>query len=281
MQHFILTRFNLRLWPHNKRGESTRTEEWLRHRVALFERYCLPSVAGQTCKDFIWILLMDNESPQWLIDRSKQWREICPQIKFIGVSPDNSRRFAGVFKYVINQLRTNKEERCITTYFDNDDALSCDFVADVQQRLSNAKSDTVLSYIHGLQFFTELGIATKILFKHNHFLTLVEDGEEVKTIFGYGGHYYIWKQKELQLIYVDPVHPMWMEVVHEGNVDNDIWMTYDTRLVSTDPIGRFSFKDVHYSKSPYSVFIFRFIPRSVRIFFVHVKHKLFGHDWWK
>ena len=30
MRHYLLTRFNLRLWPHNKVGEETQTEEWLR-----------------------------------------------------------------------------------------------------------------------------------------------------------------------------------------------------------------------------------------------------------
>ncbi|MGM9778607.1 MAG: glycosyltransferase, partial [Prevotella sp.] len=55
MKHYLLTRFNLRLWPHNKVGEETQTEAWLRRRVELFERYTLPSVVAQSCLDFVWI----------------------------------------------------------------------------------------------------------------------------------------------------------------------------------------------------------------------------------
>ena len=80
----------------------------------------------------------------------------------------------------------------------------------------------------------------------------------------------------------DDSRNMWMEVVHEGNVDNDVWMTLDTRLI----------KDVHGVDELYGcrldwcvdverVFITGWIPRAVRVFGVHVKHKLFGHDWWK
>ena len=80
----------------------------------------------------------------------------------------------------------------------------------------------------------------------------------------------------------DDSRNMWMEVVHEGNVDNDVWMTLDTRLI----------KDVHVVDELYGcrldwcadvkrVFITDWIPRAIRVFGVHAKHKLFGHDWWK
>lgn len=59
-------------------------------------------------------------------------------------------------------------------------------------------------------------------------------------------------------------------------------MTFDTRLI----------KDVHavddlygcrlgWCKNGKRVFLLKWIPRAVRVFGVHVKHKLFGHDWWK
>ena len=86
MRHYILTRFNLRLWPHNKVGEETQTEEWLRRRVELFERYTLPSVVAQTCQDFVWIILIDWDSPQWFLDKIKQWEENCKQIKVTSVN---------------------------------------------------------------------------------------------------------------------------------------------------------------------------------------------------
>ena len=64
MNHFILTRFNLRLYPKDKNGNVTLTPEWLEHRFQLFELYTLPSLSAQTCKDFKWIVLIDRETPQ-------------------------------------------------------------------------------------------------------------------------------------------------------------------------------------------------------------------------
>lgn len=47
--HYLLTRFNLALWQEDKNGQTIDREEWIRKRLKLFETYCLPSVAGQTC----------------------------------------------------------------------------------------------------------------------------------------------------------------------------------------------------------------------------------------
>ena len=63
LQHFILTRFNLLLWNKDKEGNKVRTMEWLEHRFALFENYCLPSIKNQTCQEFVWIVLFDSTTP--------------------------------------------------------------------------------------------------------------------------------------------------------------------------------------------------------------------------
>ena len=48
--HFIITRFNLNLYAQDKHDLPTRTDRWLEHRFEVFERYCLPSVAAQSCR---------------------------------------------------------------------------------------------------------------------------------------------------------------------------------------------------------------------------------------
>ena len=281
MRHYLLTRFNLRLWPHNKVGEETQTEEWLRRRVALFETYTLPSVAAQTCQDFVWIILIDSDSPQWFLDKLRQWKDDCKQIKVISVKGAYSRAFARIFRDVMTKDLDGYKGPVISTYLDNDDAIARCFVSDVQRRLSGAKAKTVLAYTHGIQYFTQLKLATSIRFRHNHFISIIEKVDDLQSVFGYGSHYYIWKCPEISMLY-DDSRNMWMEVVHEGNVDNDVWMTLDTALI----------KDVHVVDELYGcrldwcadvkrVFITDWIPRAVRVFGVHVKHKLFGHDWWK
>ena len=55
VQHFLLTRFNLKLkeWQTTKQGESVGSELWLTKRFELFRKYCLPSVKQQTNQNFI------------------------------------------------------------------------------------------------------------------------------------------------------------------------------------------------------------------------------------
>ena len=66
VQHFILTRFNLRLvevsadLDSDKFGNKIDRDQWLLHRFELFERYCLPSMAAQANQDFRWFLFFDE-----------------------------------------------------------------------------------------------------------------------------------------------------------------------------------------------------------------------------
>lgn len=63
IRHFILTRFNLRLWTKDKKQQPTRTSEWLEKRFQLFETFCLPSIKSQSVKNFKWIVLFDESTP--------------------------------------------------------------------------------------------------------------------------------------------------------------------------------------------------------------------------
>jgi hypothetical protein len=53
--HLLITRFNLNygdLYPYS--------ETWMDHRMALFERYCLPSVLRQRETGFGWRIYFDR-----------------------------------------------------------------------------------------------------------------------------------------------------------------------------------------------------------------------------
>ena len=132
LQHFILTRFNLRLWSQDKNGDPVRSREWLENRFELFEKYCLPSVANQSCKDFTWIILLDSRTVEEFKKRIEDDRDRCPQIVPVYVEPAEGQNFAKIFQSsVVERLNG---ERVITTYLDNDDALDVHFVEDLQKR---------------------------------------------------------------------------------------------------------------------------------------------------
>ena len=220
VQHFILTRFNILLWNKDKEGVPVRSREWLEHRFDLFEKYCLPSIEAQSCKDFIWIVLFDSKTPDDYIIRIGKYHSDCPQLVPVYVEPQNGRYFADIFrKEVLNRL---SHQRVITTYLDNDDALSIHFVEDLQKRAGSLSDGIFINYIDGYQYYTDHNYLMQIHYLRNHFMSVIEEGNPVtlKTIYGYGSHYYIEKIPVARIEHIKN-QPMWCEVIHEKNMGND------------------------------------------------------------
>ena len=264
VHHYLLTRFNLALWREDKAGKDICREEWLKRRMRLFETYCLPSVIGQTCQEFQWILLVDEDTPAGCRERIKAYRADCPQMRFVGVKAEYAFRFADIFRQVVTaDLRKkgwNDGDLCLTTYLDNDDCIARTFVERVQAECMDFRlmpdGKRFLSFDYGLQLFTDMGhLATRIFYPNNHFLTLAEclppysDASpasplsSLRTCYGYGSHFLLEKRgwAEVHHIIKDKKHPMWVEVIHEENVDNDVKMTLDTHLVNDSDLLRHDF----------------------------------------
>src|SRR5277367_1153292 len=61
--HIVLTRFNVvTTFAPASRGIE---EAWLKDRVALFMRYCFPSIANQEGATFRWLVFCNAYSPAW------------------------------------------------------------------------------------------------------------------------------------------------------------------------------------------------------------------------
>lgn len=277
LQHFILTRFNLLLWQQDKEGEKVRTTKWLRHRCELFEHYCLPSVKGQTCQDFEWIVLIDSNTPEQFMARIADYQKDCPQIIPVYVEPHKGRFFAEIFRSEI--VRRLKGERILTTYLDNDDALNVRFVEDLQHRVKTVDDDTFIYYSDGYQYYTDHHYLMQIHYPRNHFVSVVEHGAPatVKGIFGYGGHYHI---EEIEGVKIERVEnlPMWCEVVHGKNMINDAYFLKAKMVTDCNKLRDvFSIDEsVNYGMG---LFLFRFLPRYMRTFVRRTRHYLFGKKW--
>lgn len=278
IQHFILTRFNIRLWRQDKSGNAVRTREWLENRCDLFEKYCLPSIAHQTCKDFQWIVLFDDKTPDEFRDRIRGYQVRCPQLLPVFVTPDNGRDFGKVFRSVV--LEHLSCGRIITTYLDNDDALDIHFVEDLQQRSTDLADGTFVYYANGYQYFTEFGLLLGIKYKRNHFVSVIEAGspETLKTIFGYGSHYYIDKIPGAAIEYVKG-RPLWCEVIHLRNMGNDAYFLWGTRMMRDERILKQDFAIDEIPRHGFALYAFRFIPRYVAVFFRRIKYFFFGRKW--
>lgn len=300
--HFILTRFNLLLWTKDKEGNKVRTKKWLEHRFYLFERYCLPSITSQTCKDFEWIVLFDSSTPDRFKERIKELQTKCPQLVPVFVEPEKGRYFAQIFLEEVRRrmgdysgllcskssknLKENQPEkfqhfhkRVLTTYLDNDDALNIHFVEDLQRRAADLSDGTFIYYTEGYQLFTDHHYLMRIHYPRNHFASVVEDGNPatLKTIYGYGSHYYIDQIKGAKIEYVKDM-PMWCEVIHEKNMGNDAYFL-KAKMVRDAEILQREFALDETIKADIGLYFFRFLPRYLKTFVRRIGYRLFGRKW--
>ncbi|MCM1078840.1 MAG: putative rhamnosyl transferase [Bacteroidales bacterium] len=245
IHHFILTRFSITLWTKDKNGSSINRAEWLRERISLFETYCLPSVKAQECKDFTWVLMCDREQDgaagDFLHRKMEEYKAQCPQIRPVWIKRNTGRAFASIFRNITLKLLFERKmqdgDLCLTTYLDNDDMLHPLYVQQVQKEALALGEGNAISYDYGLQYFTDLGIATRISYPNNHFMTFIENVRRVRTCYGYGSHFLLEKTNAINVCHINNRNwPMWVEVIHEGNVDNDVKMTLDTTVLDAGSV---------------------------------------------
>jgi len=278
ISYFILTRFNIRLWNKDKEGQPVRTKKWLEHRFELFERYCLPSVKNQTCPDFTWIVLFDSTTPERFKDIISEYQNECPQLVPVFVEPQNGRYFAQIFeREVRSKISEVRCDKVLTTYLDNDDSLNVRLVEDLRQRVQSVDDGTFFYYTEGYQYFTDHQYLMKIHYPRNHFVSVVEKGNPstVKTIYGYGSHYYIDKIKDVKIEYVNDL-PMWCQVVHDKNMGNDAYFLGAKMVKDDDTLKR----DFNVNEELYhsiGVYLFKFLPRYCKTFVRRATIKLRGN----
>lgn len=282
-RYYILTRFNIRLWTKDKKGNPTQTEAWLKKRFDLFEQFCLPSIANQSVKDFKWIVLFDSETPEAYRKKIDEYARKCEQFTPHYVAPTEGRYFVRIFQRIIlNDIKLG--DWVITTYLDNDDALRYDYVEEVKRLVGQVRNHTFISFKYGIQYFTELNIATRVLYKNNHFLSLVEKYEEnvhLRTVMGYGSHIHVGHYKGTEALFIEtPENEKWIELVHDTNMDNDVRMTFDTHLITDLKKLKNDFGiKLELSKNSTFIYYTVFLKRTMKEIFRHVWLKIVGRKW--
>ncbi|MFL4473465.1 glycosyltransferase [Paeniglutamicibacter sp. MACA_103] len=208
VDHVLLTRFNL---PSKGPESYIRARDgWLSERVALFERYCLPSVEAQTSSNFHWIVYFDPESPQWLRDRILLWssegtitaifREEVPHAELIS----DIRAVTGA-----------RHRQLLSTNLDNDDGLSVDFVERLQQ-VHPADTRSAIYLTRGL--IKKGGRLYSRTDRNNAFCSVREDWGSVVTCWA-DWHNLLSHQMPVLEIGGDAA---WLQVIHDLNVSNRV-----------------------------------------------------------
>lgn len=254
-----------------------RTMKWLEYRFTLFERFCLPSVKSQTCQDFEWIVLFDSMTPDRFKNKIAEYQKDYPQFVPVYVEPENGHLFPQIFRDEVVKRLTAK--RVITSYLDNDDALNVRYVKDVQQRASSVSDGTFINYTDGCQYYTDHNYLMRIHYRRNHFMSVVESGDPatVKTIYEYGSHYYIEKIDGVKIEHIRNL-PMWCDVIHERNMDNDAYFLRAKMLKDEEAL-RKDYGIDETVKYGTGIYLRWFIPRYCRTFVKRAKNHFFGRHW--
>ena len=231
LEHFILTRFNLEKadWKTDKNSREVLNAEWLENRIKLFKQFCLPSVIGQSNKNFKWLIYFQSnpgEEVKDLIEELKDYPFIQP-VFFDGFK-DFQLKSA---KRILKMLQADTTW-VLTTRLDNDDALNRFFVKNLQNAVNDINQNSLLYFPKGL--FLDLKEPKKLgalRYPYNQFLSLLErvDQQQKKIQTVLDRAHDDWKDfpvKELDH------QDAWLQIVHEENMVNTFkgYPVYSNRL---------------------------------------------------
>lgn len=207
----LLTRFDL---PSGGDEQVVRAQEgWLRNRWELFERYCVPSVVGQTDRALTWIAYFDPLGPEWLAAR------VAPLAAGGVLHPVRREQVstADLLADIAECVGPERGSTLTTTNLDNDDALAADFVARLRAVAGRtAPARTAVYFEDGL-----IRSAGRLYVRRdptNAFCSVAEPWEGAVTC---------WTDWHNRLADHMPVHgergaPAWLQVVHGQNVSNRV-----------------------------------------------------------
>lgn len=208
VDHVLLTRFNL---PSPGFESLIRAKEgWLRNRVMLFERHCIPSVQAQTKQAFRWIIYFDPASPEWLKHRIQAHADAKLYVPIF-------RPSVSVDELVqdIRSVTGRATGRLITTNLDNDDALAAGFVERLQESAPR-HGRTAIYLVHGLIKREPYLYLRRD--RVNAFASVAEDSASPSTCWS-DWHNLLGKHMPTLELHDEPG---WLQVVHGRNVSNRV-----------------------------------------------------------
>ena len=316
-KHYIITRFNLRLFPKRTNGELVKNndEYYLAKRLALFEKYCYPSVKKQTNQNFRWFLLMDIETPDVIKERIRILENNYKNLRVLFLDSDRYNSFDDwqsddilyyneyarivnipeysniqygtklqcfvMPRFIKDMILSESEEKAdfyLTTRIDNDDAFHCDMVETVQKLFLKDRKCCMYNFLYGYQYNAESNIVQKYYYKNNHFTTLVENKiDTLKSVY-YWDHRFVGNFVEVVNV---NTKPLWVEMLHGNNVANTFIVSHRNRLLLASLF--FKPSDFGYSKSdvsPKFVCALRFAlkPFNIRAYLRSIKKRLLSQE---
>lgn len=227
MFHAIITRFNLSIKYNGSIGnvdgiDTCRDENYLSNRFEIFEKYTFPSVIAQSCREFKWIVMFHQETPERFKEKLKELEEKGRGIFVPLYMTEEECAKASVIlnAYLKKQAEDRGETIVVTTRMDNDDAIHRDYVKEIQKSvLENGKKQNsyYINFNNGLQWIPSKGFLRKFYYPNNHFLSLVTPIENLRNALEFSHGFIDREYKQCQ---GKSTEPMWIEMIHTSNYMN-------------------------------------------------------------
>lgn len=212
--HIVLTKFNLKRpeFVMDRRGDPVQTDEWMAHRIRLFETYCFPSMRDQGRQNFTWLVLFDRDTPARygdLIKKYEAYDRFTP--RFLAAPAANPAVLA-----CIREAAAPDCDFLITTRIDNDDAFRADAIEVIQSQFSG-QSFEFINLPEGAIVKAEQAFIVRE--PSNPFMTLIEKraGRPFQTVY-MDGHHRLGRHGPIRQV---PGGPYWLRVIHERNMLNE------------------------------------------------------------
>lgn len=270
-KHFLITRFNIPLW-RTKDKDPILDLHYLKYRMQLFEDYCFPSVRQQTNQNFIWLCLFDVNTPeeikkrlmelhqdyhnfcplyldvnddivipQAIINKRKKYDEVNARISMAEV-PRDDKEYVEKVQRLITPTFLQKHfepyidvdtEWILTTRLDNDDVLYKCFIDEIQQQYIQNPGNYVLNFLYGYQLLVQDKLLFVNKFFNNHFTTLAERNDENVVSIIFYNHTVL--EHHFAINNVNNIQPMFIEMLHGGNVCNSLTLDKDLKPCYDSP----------------------------------------------
>jgi hypothetical protein len=212
MKHFLLMRWNLPGCIHYSSLELVTDPRWQARRRELFERYCLPSVARQTVRDFTWLFFV---YPAAMSDADLEWfRAQDERLQIVFVEDPDSTGVPEACE-VVTRLAADADW-IITTRLDSDDVLHPDHLRKV--RIGWSRERKVVEFAEGFYYDVLRDEIRHVRETQNAFVSLLEPAEGARTAWGWP-HHEIGEENEI--VYLDEAG--WVALVHDQNTTTYLW----------------------------------------------------------
>ncbi|MFC4652862.1 glycosyltransferase [Lactococcus nasutitermitis] len=242
INHYIITRFNITLRDQMLNNQVDKIdvntdEKYLQYRFSLFEEYTIPSIKNQSNKNFDWIVLFSDKTPQKFKNKIQYIQAELPNFRPIFLKSTDELEI--ILEDIFKQERTGT---LVTSRLDNDDALSLNYIQLIQNNIENNGKTELLVFPNGIQFDLKKRVMTRYYFPNNHFSTLICDqNNKLETILGYN-HMEIVNHFEVR--FLSEEIPMWLELVHGGNILNRMFLKFSILVFDFSILKKFGILNV-------------------------------------